>query len=198
LTLAGPAAPDTIGRFELGEIQATLDWINLMTYDFHVASEPMTGLLSPLYGSLRDPDPVSRESFNGDAAVRAYLAAGVPAKKIVMGIPFYGRAWKGTVSDGLFKLAGGPAMGQDEPGYMSYAEIAQGPLKISRRYWEENAKVPWLHETENGIFISYEDAESIGWKVQYIREKGLGGAMVWELGLDGGELLRPLGDGLFH
>jgi chitinase len=46
------------------------------------------------------------------------------------------------------------------------------------------------------VFISYEDAESIEWKVRYIREKGLGGAMVWELGLDGGMLLGPLGDGL--
>ena len=197
LTLAGPAAPDTIGNFELGEIQNTLDWINLMTYDFHVASEPETGLLSPLYGSPRDPDPVSRDSYNADAAVKAYLAAGVPAKKIVLGIPFYGRAWKDTLGNGLFEPAGGPAMGQDEPGYMSYTEIVQGPLKTYQRYWEENAKVPWLHDMDDGVFISYEDAESIGWKVQYIRDKGLGGAMVWELGLDGGLLIGPLGDGLF-
>ena len=47
------------------------------------------------------------------------------------------------------------------------------------------------------MFISYEDAESIGWKVRYILENGLGGAMVWELGLDGGNLLTPLSDGLF-
>jgi chitinase len=197
LTIAGPAAPDTIRRFELGEIHKTLDWINVMTYDFHVATEEMTGLLSPLYGSPRDPDPVSRESYNADAAMRAYLAAGVPAGKIVMGIPFYGRMWKGTESDGLFKLAGGPAMGPEEPGYISYTNIALGPLTTSRRYWEENAKAPWLHDTESQVFISYEDAESITWKVKYIRENGLGGAMVWELGLDGGELLGPLGDGLF-
>jgi chitinase len=197
LTIAGPAAPDTINNFDLGAIQNIVDWINLMTYDFHVATEPATGLLSPLYGSPRDPDTVSRESYNADAAVRAYLAAGVPAKKIVVGIPFYGRAWKGTEGNGLFQPAQGPAMGQDEPGYMSYSEIEQGPLKTFQRYWEEDAKVPWLHETEGGVFISYEDAESIGWKVSYIRQNGLGGAMVWELGLDGGVLLDPLGDGLF-
>jgi chitinase len=45
--------------------------------------------------------------------------------------------------------------------------------------------------------MSYEDAESIGWKVGYIQEKGLGGAMVWELGLDDGMLLQPLGNKLF-
>jgi chitinase len=196
LTIAGPAAPDTIRHFNLDAIQSSLDWINVMAYDFHVAAEPTTGLLSPLYGSPRDPDATSRESFNGDAAVRAYLAAGVPADKIVLGIPFYGRSWRGAGGNGLFQSAEGPAMGQDEPGFMSYTEIAQGPLKTFQRYWEEDAKVPWLHETESGVFISYEDAESIEWKVRYIREKGLGGAMVWELGLDGGMLLGPLGDGL--
>jgi chitinase len=197
LTLAGPAAPDTMENFELREIQNSVDWINLMTYDFHVATEERTGLLSPLYGSPRDPDSVSRVSYNADAAVRAYLAAGVAPKKIVLGIPFYGRAWKGTGGDGLFQLAGGPAMGQDEPGYMGYAEIAAGPLTTFTRYWEDDAKAPWLHETESGIFISYEDSESIGWKVRYIREQGLGGAMVWELGLDDGGLLAPLADALF-
>lgn len=197
LTIAGPAAPDTISHFELEKMAQSLDWINIMAYDYHVASEPVTGLLSPLYGSPRDPDEVSRAAYNGDAAVRAYLATGVPAEKIVLGIPFYGRAWQGTEGNGLFRDAGGPAPAKDEPGYMSYTEIAQGPLKTFRRYWEEEAKVPWLHDSPDGVFISYEDAESIEWKVRYIREKGLGGAMVWELGLDGGMLLGPLGDGLF-
>ncbi len=196
LTIAGPAAPDTISHFELEKMAQSLDWINIMAYDFHVASESMTGLLSPLYGSPRDPNAASRESFNGDAAVRAYLAAGVPADKIVLGIPFYGRSWRGAGGNGLFQIAQGPAMGQDEPGFMSYSDIVQGPLKTFQRYWEDDAKVPWLHDMETGVFISYEDAESIEWKVRYIREKGLGGAMVWELGLDGGMLLGPLGDGL--
>jgi chitinase len=197
LTIAGPAAPDTISHFELEKMVQSLDWINIMAYDFHVASEPTTGLLSPLFGSPRDPDPTSRESYNGDAAVRAYLAAGVPAEKIVLGIPFYGRAWQGVESDGLFREAIGPAPGQDEPGYMSYTEIAQGALKTFQRRWEADAKVPWLYDAETGVFIAYEDAESIEWKVRYIREQSLGGAMVWELGLDGGLLLGPLGDGLF-
>jgi chitinase len=197
LTLAGPSAPGTIDTFELAEIAHTVDWINLMAYDYHVAAEATTGLLAPLYGSARDPDPVSRASYNGDAAVRAYLAAGVPPRQIVLGLPFYGRAWQGAAGDGLFQPAGGPAFGQDEPGYMSYAEIAAGPLKTYRRYWADDAKAPWLHDPATGTFISYEDAESIGWKTGYIRSKGLGGAMVWELGLDGGLLLGPLGDGLF-
>jgi chitinase len=197
LTIAGPASPDTMGRIELSEIHKTLDWINVMTYDYHVATEPVTGFLSPLYGSARDPNPDSRGFLNGDAAVRGYLAAGVPAKKIVLGIPFYGRAWRGATGDGLFAPAAGPAPGRGEPGYLDYTDILNGPLHTYLRHWDDDAKVPWLFDQASGTFITYDDAESIQWKVKYIREKGLGGAMIWELALDGGHLLTPLADKLF-
>jgi chitinase len=198
LTIAGPASPEAMGRIELNEIHKVLDWINLMAYDFHVAAEPATGFLSPLYGSPRDPDQNSKTFLNGDAAVRGYLAAGVPAKKIVLGIPFYGRAWTGATGDGLFAPAAGPAHGMYEPGYMDYAEIFQGPLQSFQRHWDDDAKVPWLFDPASGTFITYDDAESIQWKVKYIQENGLGGGMIWELGSDGGKLLAPLADSLFR
>jgi len=197
LTIAGPAAPDGMGRMELSEIHKVLDWINVMAYDFHVAEEPVTGFLSPLYGSPRDPDQNSKTFLNGDAAVRGYLAAGVPAKKIVLGIPFYGRAWTGATGDGLFAPAAGPARGMYEPGYMDYTEIFQGPLKNFQRHWDDQAKAPWLFDPSSGTFITYDDTESIQWKAKYIQENGLGGAMIWELGSDGGKLLEPLSDSLF-
>lgn len=197
LTAAGSASPDTMKHFELSEIHKLLDWINLMTYDFHVATEPVTGFLAPLYGSPRDPNPDSRSFFNADAAVRGYLAAGVPANKIVLGIPFYGRAWEGATGDGLFAPATGPAPAKYEFGYMDYTEILNGPLQKYQRSWDGDAKVPWLFDPASGTFITYDDAESIQWKVKYIRENNLGGAMIWELGLDGGQLLKPLADELF-
>lgn len=197
LTIAAPADASKMQNLELGEIHRSLDWINLMTYDFHSPTEERTGLLSPLYGSPRDPDPESRKFLNADAAARGYLAAGVPAEKILLGIPFYGAVWQGAQGDGLFSVASGPATSSEEPGVMSYTQILQGPLAISMRYWEEDAKVPWLYNAETGIFISYEDADSISWKVRYIQENRLGGAMVWELGLDSGILLRALSHLLF-
>jgi chitinase len=198
LTIAVPASPETMGHYELGEIQNVLDWINLMAYDFHIATEPVTGFLAPLYGSKRDPNPDSRNVQNDDAAVRGCLAAGVPARKIVLGIPFYGRAWRGATGDGLFSPATGPAPAKLEPGYMDFVDLLEGPLQKYQRHWDDDAKAPWLFDPAAGIFITYDDAESIGWKTKYIRENGLGGAMVWELGIDGGNLLKPLADSLFE
>ena len=56
------------------------------------------------------------------------------------------------------------------------------------RYWDEQAKVPYLFDGET--FISYEDCESLGVKIAYLKEKGMGGIMFWEYKCDpSGELL---------
>ena len=60
------------------------------------------------------------------------------------------------------------------------------------------SKVPWLYSpTEHGgHFISYDDEESLQYKVDFIREQGLGGAMFWEITGDRNEtlldVLQPL------
>ncbi len=114
LTIAAPAGPANYANLELEQIHKYLNWINLMTYDFHGAWDSTTNFNSPLYKSSSDPspDPVVREQFNVDAAVQAYLAAGVPPKKLTVGVPFYGRGWQGVpdVNHGLFQPATGAAM----------------------------------------------------------------------------------------
>jgi chitinase len=55
--------------------------------------------------------------------------------------------------------------------------------------------VPWLFN--GSTFISYDDEQSMGLKAQYIKNKGLGGAMIWELSQDPNRvLLNSLYNGL--
>src|SRR5215211_8056172 len=72
----------------MGAVQASLDYVNLMTYDFRGAWSAEAGHHSNLF--VNPADPAARSA---DGAVRAFLAAGVPASKLVLGVPFYGRAW---------------------------------------------------------------------------------------------------------
>src|SRR5262249_6269856 len=115
LTAALPASLDHYAHVELGQIAQYLDWINLMAYDFYTASSAKTHFSAPLYASSADPepDPKKRSSSNVDAAVRAYLSAGVPAGKIVLGVPFFGYGWEGVsnVNHGLYQATTGPAQG---------------------------------------------------------------------------------------
>lgn len=52
------------------------------------------------------------------------------------------------------------------------------------RYWDNTAKVPYVYNTQTKQFITYDDPESIAVKINYMKSKDLGGAMIWELSED--------------
>lgn len=188
LTIAAPAGPTQYARLQLKLIQADLDWINLMTYDFYAADNAITNFNAPLYPTSTDPEPQSRrQSHNADAAVQAYLAAGVPAQKLLLGTTFYGRGWQGVppANDGLYQPNTGPAKGTfSDDGVFSYADLENHYLPAYTRHYSPEAKVPWMYSPQTQIFISYEDPESMGNKADYALAHGLGGVMFWELSLD--------------
>ena len=196
LTIAAPAGPAVYPNLELDQIHRTLNWINLMTYDFHGAWDAITNFNAPLHASSGNPspDPAVRELFNVEAAVKAYLAAGIPPQKLVVGVPFYARGWQGVpdVNHGLYQPAGGASPGVFEPGVYDYSAIKRDYLPSFQRFWHAEAGVPWLYDPTSGIFITYEDPESVTLKASYVIENQLGGIMFWELSNDGGELVSAI------
>ena len=52
------------------------------------------------------------------------------------------------------------------------------------RHWDERAKAPFLWNATTRTFITYDDPQSIREKADYVRSKGLGGMMFWELSQD--------------
>jgi chitinase len=190
LAIAASAGPRAITTLELARIVPLLDFINVMTYDYHAGSA-RTGFNSPLYAAQGDPTP----EFNIDATMRRLMEAGVPAAKLLLGIPFYGRAYGGVASanNGMFQPATGPAEGW-KAGDGDWRVLSRTRLKDPRyvRHWEASARVPWLYDASTGTWVSYDDVESVGEKVRYVREKGLGGVMIWEIGGDDGSLISVI------
>ena len=182
LTIASGAGKWHVDNMELNLIQQYVDYIQLMTYDIHGSWEPLTGLNAPLY---RDPDSGFNFEWSVQDAVQTYINNGVPANKIVMGVPFYGRVYNqvNNVNSGLYQsfTGGGSAK--------SYAELEANYINKNGfiRYWEPNSKVPWLFNGSQ--FISYDDVESMGYKTSFIKLMGLGGAMMWELSQDPNKVL---------
>lgn len=204
LTIAAPAGPKTFANLELDKIHKHLDWLNLMSYDFHGGWSDATNFNAALFPAKADPtkDEVIRTKFNASAAVTAYLAAGVPAEKLVLGVPFYGRGWSGVkpANDGLFQAHNKQLpQGTWEAGVFDYKDIAANYLgKRGKRFWHDEAKVPWLFDAQTGLVISYDDPESLKLKAEYARDKKLGGVMIWELSADDAKnsLLDALNAGL--
>ena len=191
LTMAAGAFPRFLEQTEMERVAASVDFVNLMTYDFRIAgSDPLAGHHANLYRNPQD------DGNSADGAVRDFVAAGVPAHKLVLGVPFYGRAWGGVRGDvsvhGLYQ-PGGPLTGEPiETGYEKLAADLVGRNGFGR-HWDAVSQAPFLWNPERRVFISYEDPESLRIKCRYIRDKGLAGSMFWEYYADrSGALLGTL------
>ncbi|MFN8445015.1 MAG: glycosyl hydrolase family 18 protein [Caldilineaceae bacterium] len=195
LTIATGGASNAYGMLELNQIHPLLNYLNIMSYDYHGAWEQKTGFLAPLYPSNNAPYGSPVNSYAVDTAVRGFIQAGVPANKIVMGIPLYGRGWQGVanVNNGLWQNGTGGAPGVYEAGVNDYKVIQ--PL-LYPVYRDNNAVAMWKYN--GNIFWSYEDEVTIAAKTQYIRQYNLGGAMAWSLDGDdsSGTLVNAIYNGL--
>jgi chitinase len=187
LTVAVPASPRGIEPLEYADMAPLLDWVSVMTYDFHSGGR-RAGFNAPLYNH----DDPSNPKLNVHDAVQAILAKGVPRQKLVVGVPFYGRGWGGVESAAPWNLGSGTIR------VGGYTAIVQSFLNTPGfvRSWDEVAKVPSLYNATTKEWVTYEDPESVGLKGEYVTAQRLRGAMFWELSNDDGSLLDGLRRGL--
>ena len=190
LTIATGASEHYAANTELGPLSEYLDFINIMTYDFHHGGSTQTGHHANLWLSEWD----AADGDATDKAVELHLKAGVPPEKLNIGIPFYGRIWRGVepVNNGLYREAATTGAG------MPYAEVLKALADPAfTRLYDSSAASPFLWNATDSVFISYEDEGSIAARMEYIRSKGLGGVMFWEYTEDvDGMLLKAVTDGL--
>jgi chitinase len=156
---------------DFAQIAPLVDQVGVMNYDYTGPWSQTTGLLAPLFSD----DPYDINSI--EKSIAAYKAAGVPAKKILMGLPFYGYSWTEVEAGngGLFQK--GHAVKQDR----SYSHI-RGISPNFSAYREELSQAPWLFDGRT--FWTFEDPVSIRFKASYAAHEHLGGLMIWELSGD--------------
>jgi chitinase len=191
LTIAAGASQEFLAHTEMKKVQKYVDTVNLMAYDYvEPDSDPLTGHHAPLF-----TNPADARNYSGDASVRAFEQAGVPANKILLGLPFYGHAW-GEVADQNYGFL---QPGKPVPNlHASYGAITGTMLNQGFvRHWDPIASAPYLYNSDKHIFVSYEDAESIAAKCRYVLAHKLGGVMFWEYSGDpAGVLLGAINQSL--
>lgn len=188
LTFSGGTSKLYVDNVELNKLSQYVDFANIMTYDIHGDWDKFTDFNAALY-NFSSSSP--HHKWSVDSAVNLWIKAGFPTNKINMGIPFYGYSY-----DDVESINNGFLQGFSGAKSITYEEIA-GLINsnIYTRHFHSEAKVPWIYN--GSTFISYDDAESLGIKAQYIKAKGLGGAMIWELSQDpSGTLLNTIFDDL--
>jgi chitinase len=186
LTFAAAANPEYLEHVEIGKVQESVDFVNLMTYDFREGSDALAGHHANLY-----LNPSDDKRLSTDRAVRSFLLAGTPPGKLVVGVPFYGRGWAQVRAEahGLYQ-PGRPLSGLD----LHYGALV-GLIGHAgwARFWDDRAQAPFLWNADKREFVSYDDPESLRVKCRYVRSHGLAGMMFWEYYADStGTLLDTL------
>jgi chitinase len=185
LSVAGPAGRNHYGQMDLEAMGRIADQVGVMNYDYNGPWSSTTGLLAPLFAV--DGDPVANNTV--DATIRDYLRAGIPARKLLLGIPFYAYEWDQVRAEnhGLFQK--GKRVSEDQP--YRYVQSIEDRFE---RFRDGKSQAPWLYDGTS--FWTYDDAVSIRRKVEYGRSLRLGGVMVWELSGDSadGKLLKAIAE----
>lgn len=185
LTIAAPAGAENYSNLELHKVADVLDFLNVEAYDYHGSWESATNFEAALFDSKQDPSRSS--NFYIEYTVEAYLDAGVPPQKIVLGVPFYGYGWTQVPDQdhGLYQAAGGLAQSPSgdslaTAGVATFSTIEH--LTGLTRFFDAQTLAPWLYSSESGTFWTYDDAISVAFKMLYVNRRvpgGLGGAFSW-------------------
>ncbi len=172
LSIAAPATDDHGRWFDLAGLAARLDWFGVMAYSLSGASwSAYAEHNAPLY-----PGRAGEASASG--AVAYYLSRGVPREQILLGLPFFGQRF--DTATRLFQPLTPPSPGSSP----DFREIAPLPGNGWTAQRDPVAQVPYLLRDGAPGLISYDDAESIVAKCEYVRAQELGGATIWSLGKD--------------
>jgi chitinase len=212
LTAALPAASSATKYYEINAISKSLDWDNVMTYDYNVPSGP-NAAPDTLFG--HDPRDPNADDWTWDTTgtVANYLLNGVPASKIVVGVPFYGNQYlnTGSANHGLYTSFDSTGLDPnsltaDSAPQPTYHELVDGGGYVSANgetgangytvYWDAAGGEPYLFDpaathttlttgTETvPTVITFSSPQSIAERTLLIKLLGLRGGMVWEISQD--------------
>jgi len=190
LTIATGASQNYLDHTNMKEAHKYLDFINIMTYDFYTGGSDIAAHHSNLDVSEFDRSATKRSSMN---AVNEHINAGIPANKIVLGVPFYGRFWKGVnpLNDGLYQYSEGK---RGTYNFKTIKDSINANVFVSK--WDSTAMAPYIWRLKDSLFMSYENERSIKHKTNFVRSSGLGGIMFWQFNGDNGDLLNAISKNL--
>nr|5Y2C_A Chain A, insect group II chitinase [Ostrinia furnacalis]5Y2C_B Chain B, insect group II chitinase [Ostrinia furnacalis] len=171
--------------YNVPALSMNLDWISLMTYDYHGQWDKKTGHVAPMYVHDKDTD----NTFNVNFTVNYWINKGADRKKLVVGVPFYGQSF--SVVEGAGTGLGAPTYAGGEAGdetrargFLSFYEICE---RVKVKGWKVHRDPGGRigpYATHDDQWVSFDDDFMARHKAEYVRAMELGGSMAWSLDLD--------------
>lgn len=178
VTMAASCNPGTLKWLGKDFLLETMDWVNVMTYDMAGDWTPYAGHHSPLFASSKQPEGGARST---EAAMKFLVEErGIPANRLAVGLPLYGRGF--AVKEPYASTKGAPRARIPEGGYSNLHRLnaEQGWSRV----WDDETKNPWLIAPDRSAVIGYDDAESIGLKTEWAMKQGFRGVFFWQINAD--------------
>uniref|UniRef100_A0A3B4VJT5 chitinase n=1 Tax=Seriola dumerili TaxID=41447 RepID=A0A3B4VJT5_SERDU len=160
--------------YEVTQVAGSLDFINVLTFDFRGPSETVTGHHSPLFQGSQD----TGDKINSNT--------GAPAHKLNLGIASYGRVYTVALPHtGVGAPVSGPGREgtyTQTKGLLAYYESCPHLNGVQVQLITDQ-KVPYAVVDKNQ-WVGFDNKDSIGTKVSYLNTTKFGGAFIWSLDLD--------------
>ncbi|XP_063537837.1 acidic mammalian chitinase-like [Cydia strobilella] len=172
--------------YDVPELNKYLDFINLMTYDYHGTWEERTGVNAPLFPQETD-DP--NLNLNVNHSVHVWINNGASPSKLLLGLGAYGRTFTLTSLDntGIGAPFDGPGVSGPytvEDGFFGYNELCEDQKNNPSAWNITEVEGNYVYANKDLFWIGYDNPNTIYSKAQYAKEMGLGGIMYWAVDLD--------------
>lgn len=161
--------------FRVSELKDKLDFVQIMTYDFHGPWTSHAGFNASLYETTSDT--VDGKSLSFDSAVDYWLQRGFSARQILVGIPLYGHGFKA-------KSWGQPNTEKSDYPDVTFLQARRMLNEGWQRHWDAEAAVPWMVSPDGEEIISYDDETSVLLKGAWAQRKGVQGIFFWNIAQD--------------
>ena len=168
LTMAAPSGHYWGRWINFEELVDYFDYISCMTYEYHGEWSTHSGHNSPLYTCKNDLCGSMNDSH------MYFLKRRVPLKKLLLGIPFFGKSFG---CSGLYQKF-------EKSNHHGYSEIMNLKNSGWSYIWDDCSEVPYIQNQDKTEIISFDDSRSIDLKCKFIKEKGISGVIIWELSQD--------------
>jgi len=187
VTSAVPGGPWGVDRYDVSNLYDILDYIHLMTYDFHSSSKAAHH--TALYSSSNTASGCSVVD-----TIQVYKERGADVDKLVVGVAFYGRVYTLSGTGNTEKGVGSTNVIQSG-NHITYTNIINkyynDPVVKARMiyYYDTKSCAPTIYDPATNTVISFDDPNSIDAKCKYIWNYDLAGLMYWENGEDTTDIL---------
>lgn len=186
ISIATSASSEKIKALDFAKLDKIVDIYNIMTYDFTAGSQGDDFTGHQTQPKTNPDDPINdRKSLSSELASSYFIENGASKDKINIGVAFYARGFK--IQSNLqiktpFQLSlGGIGFGTWYTGVIEYYDLKENYMNSTNVYFDEEASAPYIVDSINGTFFSFDDERSIEKKLGLVYENGYEGIFAYEL-----------------